>query len=67
MTTATALPKSAEYAATDLRKVRPTAADARRNPGIDVMAVWREDIEHTIRRKGWDADQAVAFRALCGA
>lgn len=62
-----ALPKSAEFAAADLRKVRPTKADARRNPGIDVTAVWRDDIEHTIRCQGWDAEQATEFRALCGA
>lgn len=61
------LPKSAEYAAADLRNVRPTKADAKRNPDIDVMAVWRDDIEHTIRCKGWDEQQAAAFRALCGA
>jgi hypothetical protein len=61
------LPKSAEYAAADLRKVRPTKADAKRNTDIDVMAVWRDDIEHTIRCKGWDAEQAAEFRALCGA
>lgn len=63
----TTLPATAKFAAADLRKVRPTAADAKRNPDIDVMAVWRDDIEHTIRCKGWDEQQAAEFRTLCGA
>lgn len=61
------MPKSAEYAAADLRRVRPTAADARRNPDVDVMAVWIADIEHTISCKGWDAETAEAFRVACRA
>lgn len=57
------LTKSLQYAADDLRTVRPTKADQRANPDIDVMAVWRDDIEHTISCKGLDAQQADEFRA----
>jgi hypothetical protein len=48
-----------------MRAVKPTLADQRRNPDLDVMQVWRDDIEHTIRCKGWDDVQAAAFRSLC--
>lgn len=54
-----------EAAAADLRRVKPTPADQRHNQDIDVMQVWRDDIEHTIRCQGWDANQAAVFRALC--
>ena len=63
----TNLPASMKAIAADMRRTMPTAADQRRNPDIDVMHVWRDDIEHTITAKGWDAEQAEAFRALCGA
>lgn len=56
-----------QYAADDFRAARPTAADQRRNPDIDVMQVWRDDIEHTIKCKEWDAKQAEEFRAACEA
>jgi hypothetical protein len=49
----------------DLRAVRPTEADQRRNPDVDVMQVWREDIEHTIRCKDLSAEQAQEFRSAC--
>lgn len=49
--------------ANELRAVRPTKADQRRNHGIDVHQVWLDDIEHTIRCQKLDAEQAAAFRA----
>jgi hypothetical protein len=52
--------------AADFRRVRPTKADARRNPGIDVMQVWRDDIQHSIECQGWTPEQSAAFRALIG-
>jgi hypothetical protein len=57
------LTKSLQYAAADLCRVKPTKADARRNPDIDVMALWHDDIEHTIRCKGLDESMAAEFRA----
>lgn len=54
---------SMQFAINDLRKVRPTARDQKRNPDIDVNAVWMDDIEHTIKCKGWDERQANEFRA----
>jgi hypothetical protein len=50
--------------ADDFRRTRPTKADARRNPGIDVMQVWRDDIQHAIECQGWTPEQSAAFRAL---
>lgn len=52
-----------QYAANDLRSVKPTKADQGRNPGIDVMAVWLDDIEHTIKCQQLDEQQAQEFRA----
>jgi hypothetical protein len=51
----------------DLRQVRPTAADQKRNPNLDLMAIWMDDIEHTIRCKEWPADIAQEFRSACTA
>lgn len=62
----TTLPQSLQFAAADLRQVRPTAADQKRNPGIDVLAVWRDDIEHTLKCKEvTDEAIAEAFRKAC--
>lgn len=61
------LSKYLQMAAADLRKVRPTAADQRRNPGIDVTRVWLEDVEHTIKMQEIPAAQTDEFRALAGA
>lgn len=47
----------------DLRRVRPTAADQRREPGLDLIAIWRDDIEHSIRCRELDETRAAAFRA----
>lgn len=60
------LTKTLQYAANDLRSVRPTKADQRRNPAIDVDAVWRSDVEHTIACKALNQDDAAEFRAACG-
>lgn len=60
------LPTNAKRCISDLRAVRPRPADQRANPDIDVMAVWREDIEHTIRCQGLTDDQAAVFRAAVG-
>lgn len=61
----TTLSKSLQMAAADLRSVRPTKADQKRNKDIDVMAVWLDDIEHTIKCKDLAPEQAEAFRAAC--
>lgn len=61
----TTMTKQMQMAVSDLRCVRPTKADQRRNPDVDVMQVWREDIEHTIRCTGLSAEQAAEFRAAC--
>lgn len=55
-----------QMAAADLRTVRPTPADQRRNPDVDVTQVWRDDIEHTIRCQKLTDEQAAEFRTACG-
>ena len=52
--------------ANELRTVRPSADDQRRNPDLDVQAIWRDDVEHTIKCKGLDDTTAAQFRAACG-
>ena len=52
--------------ANDFRTVRPTKADQRRNPDIDVMAVWRDDIAHSARCQELTPEQTEEFRRLCG-
>lgn len=61
----TSLTKSMQMAAEDLRRVRPTKADQKRNPDTDVMQVWRDDIDHTIRCKEITGSAADEFRAAC--
>jgi len=51
-----------KMAVADLRSVRPTAADQRRNPDIDLMQLWRDDIEHTICCQRLSAELADEFR-----
>lgn len=50
----------------EFRRVRPTKADQRREPGLDLIAIWREDIEHSIRCREIPADRAEAIRAALG-
>lgn len=66
-TNATSLTKYHARIISDLRAVRPTARDQRHNPDIDVMAVWRDDIEHSIKCQGLTPEQANEFRAACNA
>lgn len=52
--------------AKELRAVRPTAADRKRNPSLDLDAIYRGDVEHTIERQGLSGAAANAFRLACG-
>lgn len=69
----TSLPMSLQTAAADLRTVDPRRmrplqrrAAEKANQGVDLTAVWLDDVEHTIKCKGMDAETASAFRVACG-
>lgn len=67
------LPMSLRAAAADYRIVDPRRMSATKrrsvekaNPGVDLVAAWVSDVEHTIKCKGLDEDTASSFRAACG-
>lgn len=66
MTTETTLTRSDLSCIEEFRRVRPTAADQRREPGLDLLAIWRDDIEHSIRCREIPADRAAAIRSALG-
>lgn len=65
MTTTTTSPLTSSdlSCVADFRRARPTAADQRRQPSLDLLAIWRDDIEHSIRCRELDEVRAAAFRA----
>ena len=54
--------------AADLRAIRPTRADIRANPDVDLMADWLQTVEDAIaRRISWGdlaPEDAAEFRAI---